>query len=601
MSYLIGLIAAQNCLPALEQQTTRLSPLQMQGCVAISGDQTRISMRADDASIGSLSSHLGYQEPNRLLMRLDWGDAASHACMIERDLIGVVMRGNIENGEDIASKLESLGYSVPADNSIGLIAALIHWHHRTQRDLARATLAAMNEINGLYAIGVIERENANELVFASAGIPLLIASHQGGYACADQLSPLLPFATDVIRLNSGDVATISPLHCEVIDAGGAPVRRAHDAVNVRSARADLDRFSHYMGKEISEQPAMLADALARLGTRPDLRALVGDDGTRRLSAVDAIVLIASGSSYHAALTARYWLEGLAGIPTTVELASEFRYMDAVLQQNTLAIGLSQSGETADTLAALRHAQQLGASVTMGVSNARNSSLMRLAQLQLIHEVGPEIAVTSTKTFSAQLLLLYLLSLGLAQQRGHMTPALQQQAHSNLLHLPRATQAVLALEPTLDQWAQRLARSEHLFCIGRHYNYPIALQGALKMQEVAYVYAEGHPGGELKHGPLALVDARLPVIACLPWNRLAEKLLANLQEVRARHGELFVLSDAGLTQADRLNIARMPADLHDLNPILYVIALQLLAFRIAICKGNEIDTPRYLAKSFATEQ
>ncbi|KAF0812179.1 Glutamine--fructose-6-phosphate aminotransferase [isomerizing] [Andreprevotia sp. IGB-42] len=601
MSHLIGLIAAQNCLPALEQQCTRLAPLGLQGCVAISGDQNGIAAHQSNDGPASLLAALGGQTSNRLLMRLDWATVASHATVIERELIGVVMRGSLENGEAVANRLESLGYASEATNQVALIAALIHWHHRTQRDLVRATHAAMQELTGLYAIGVIEHGNSNELVFASAGIPLLIASHQGGYACADQLAALLPFATDVVRLTAGDVASLTPTHYEIVDAGGAPVRRQHDAINIRSNRAELDRFSHFMGKEINEQPALLADALARFGCDPDLNVLVGDHGARSLGNVDAVVLIASGSSYHAALTARYWLEGLAGLPTTVELGSEFRYLDAVLPSNALAIGLSQSGETADTLAALRHAQQLGATVTLGVSNVRNSSLMRQAQLQLAHEVGPEIAVTSTKTFSAQLLMLYLLSLGLAQQRGRLTPVLQQQAHADLLRLPQAAQAVLALEPTLDQWAQRLARSEHLFCIGRHYNYPIALQGALKMQEVAYLHAEGHPGGELKHGPLALVDAKLPVVACLPWNRLAEKLLANLQEIRARNGELFVLSDAGLSQADRLNIARMPDDLHDLNPILYVIALQLLAYRIAVCKGNEIDTPRYLAKSFANEQ
>ncbi|WP_035055223.1 glutamine--fructose-6-phosphate transaminase (isomerizing) [Andreprevotia chitinilytica] len=601
MSHLIGLISASNTLPTLYHQIEQLDAFGFRGVVALHGGQDGLSETSVAGLPAGIVDAIGDTPTNRVLLRLDWGDPAQHAMRVCRDLIGVVMRGSLQNSTSLANRLQSLGYTADAKNPTELISALIHWYHRTQRDLTRATQSAVQELVGLFAISVIERDNPGEIVVATSGIPILIASHQNGFAFSDQLSPLLPFARDLIRLIPGEVASITPTQVQIIDASGSPTRRNPEPISPRNERAALDRFGHFMGKEIHEQPALLADTLTRNGLTPSLAELLGDEGARLLANIDAVVIVASGSSYHAALTARYWLEGVAGLPTSVELASEYRYLDGVVPNNTLAIGVSQSGETADTLAALRHAEYLGASVTLGVSNVRDSKLMQLAKLQLANEVGPEIAVTSTKTFTAQLLSMYQLSLGLAQQRGRLTGAALEEATRLLSLLPRAALGVLALEPVLDQWAQRLARSTHLFCVGRHSNYPIAREGALKMQEVAYLHAEGHPGGELKHGPLALVDADLPVVACLPWNPLAEKLLANLQEVRARHGELFVLSDAGLAAADRLNVARMPEDLRELNPILYAIALQLLAYRIAVCKGNEIDAPRHLAKAFATEQ
>ena len=351
-----------------------------------------------------------------------------------------------------------------------------------------------------------------------------------------------------------------------------------------------------MQKEIHEQAAIFADTLDNTGCDANLAQLLNGEAAGTLCNIESITLLASGSSHHAALIARYWFETLAGLPCSVELASEYRYRDAVQHYHTLVIAISQSGETADTIAALKYARQQKHQHTLAISNASPSTLMQLADFQLYLAAGPEIGITSTKTFSAQLLALYRLALSFAKLRDHLTPAAETAAINDLQRLPRAASELENITPQLKEWAQRIFRCKQLFFVGRHLYYPLAQEAALKMQEVAYIHASGFPGGELIHGPLTLVNKDLPVIACLPWNRLTEKLLANLQEVRARGGDLFILSDAGLASSEHFNVICMSNNLHDLTPVLYAIALQKLAYYTAILQNNDVDTPRFLSKS-----
>jgi glutamine---fructose-6-phosphate transaminase (isomerizing) len=591
MGALIGIISQQNVLSNLNQQ---LKPMIEQGhCSA-----TLISDQADgpilSCPILTLSRHLHEHAAHRVLIRLDWDKPNNSSIASCRQFISVCCRGLIENSEALQDKLAILGYLNDKPNTAQLAADLIHWHYRTQHDLLKAVHLAASEIIGVYALGVMSSDHPDEIICTSKQIPLFIALGESGAAFSDQPQVLQSIAPEMHCLALGDTAKLSHKQYTILDQQGELCQRL--ATDLQQASIKLHGFHHYMQKEIKEQAAIFADILDDTGCDANLAQLLDGDAARVLCDIEGISLLASGSSYHAALIARYWFEALAGLPCTVELASEYRYRDVVQHHNTLIIAISQSGETADTIAALKHAQSQNHEHTLAISNASPSTLMQLARFQLFLAAGPEIGITSTKTFSTQLLALYRLALSFAKLRGNLAPAVEAAALDDLQRLPRAASELDSITEQLQEWAKKIYTSKHLFFAGRHLYYPLAQEAALKMQEVAYIHAYGFPAGELIHGPLTLVNKDLPVIACLPWNRLTEKLLANLQEVRARGGELFILSDAGLASSDHFNVICMNHNLHDLNPVLYGIALQKLAYLTAILQNNDVDTPRFLSKS-----
>jgi len=406
-----------------------------------------------------------------------------------------------------------------------------------------------------------------------------------------------------VYLEEGDVAEITPHGWRVLDAHGAPAQRDVHESNLSADAVELGPYRHYMQKEIFEQPGAVAATLEMVtGAQSIVPQLFGVDAEQLLRKADRVLILACGTSYHAGLVARYWVESLAGVPCNVEIASEYRYRDSVPHANTLVITISQSGETADTIAALQHARTLGQESTLAICNVAESSLVRQARMRFLTRAGPEIGVASTKAFTTQLAALYLLTLVLGKLRGRLDGEREQACLKSLRHLPAALLNVLELEPQIAAWAQRFAEKHHTLFLGRGMHYPIALEGALKLKEISYIHAEAYPAGELKHGPLALVDSEMPVVAIAPNDALLEKLKSNLQEVRARGGELYVFADADsqVQEGDGLHVIRLLENHGHLSPILHVVPLQLLAYHAALVRGTDVDKPRNLAKSVTVE-
>ncbi|HSC81772.1 MAG TPA: glutamine--fructose-6-phosphate transaminase (isomerizing) [Chitinolyticbacter sp.] len=591
MSNLFGLTCRTTVAPLLATALERLGDATYRGASWISQEDKHLARTATRTpKPPALPGHIA-------LLRLDWESPQQQASVVTGEF-GLVWRGAIANAAETAELLNAVGYAAHSLYPADLAAALLQWHLSTTHNLLLAACATSAQLQGVFAFIATSARHPGQIVCASHHVPLMLATSDDCSAVSDQLAPLSAIAPQVAKLEHGDVARLLYGHVEVIARDGTPALRTPERVG--DHRAAPDFFRYYMEKEIREQAIVLADTLGRTGHAPDLSVLLDEDAARVLAGIDHILLIGSGSSYQAALTARYWLEALAGLPAQAEHASEFRFRELAMPANTLVIAISQSGETADTVASLSHAQRAGAALTLAITNNADSTLAQLADFANCTAAGPEVGLTSTKTFTAQLLTLYLLTQGLARQRGYLTPAELAEVETMLAQLPLSVQDVLQREGQLAQWAHKLAKRPLLLYTARHQQYPIAREGAQKMLEVAYLHAEGHPGGELKHGPLALVDRHLAVVACMPWNRHAEKLLANLQEVRSRQGELFVLSDTALAAGERFNAIRMPPTLRDLDPILYSVALQLLAYRVALARGTEIDNPRHLAKAFAEE-
>jgi glucosamine--fructose-6-phosphate aminotransferase (isomerizing) len=407
----------------------------------------------------------------------------------------------------------------------------------------------------------------------------------------------------MLYLEEGDVADIGLLTVKVFDRNGEKADRAVHVSELSADMAELGPYRHFMQKEIHEQPRALTDtletALAQGRITPEL---FGPEASQTLAQVDAVTFLACGTSYHAAKVATYWLEEIAGLPAVAEIASEYRYRTSVPNPNALIVTISQSGETADTLAALHHAQELGQTLTLSICNAAESALVRQSRLRFLTRAGPEIGVASTKAFTTQLAALYLLTLVLAKLRGRLSPEAEAGHLAQLRSLPEKARQVLALEPQIEAWAQRFANKHHALFLGRGVHYPIALEGALKLKEISYIHAEAYPAGELKHGPLALVDEDMPVIAIAPNDALLEKLKSNLQEVRARGGELYVFADedVGISESDAVHVIHLPTKGGGLSPILHTLPLQLLSYHAALQKGTDVDKPRNLAKSVTVE-
>ncbi|MFY9261788.1 MAG: glutamine--fructose-6-phosphate transaminase (isomerizing) [Gallionella sp.] len=522
---------------------------------------------------------------------------------LSRDLIAVVHNGIIENYELLRSRLITAGYEFTSDTDTEVITHLVHSHYVQGRSLLAATQAAIVELVGAFAIGVVAADNLDQLICARRGSPLLLGVGIEEHFIASDVSALLPVTRRVVYLEEGDVVQVERLGYQIFDASGNPVQRVVQTSEMSNESVSLGKYRHYMQKEIHEQPQALADTLEVACHGHSLSTgLFGADAAAVFAEVDSVLILACGTSYHAGLVARYWLEEIAGIACTVEVASEYRYRTSVANPRALVIVISQSGETADTQAALNHAKSLGHVHTLAICNVAESALVRLCKLRFLTRAGPEIGVASTKAFTTQLVALFLLTLVLAKQRGRLSAEQEQQQLHALRHLPLATQQVLALEPHIAKLAEQFANKHHALFLGRGMHYPIALEGALKLKEISYIHAEAYPAGELKHGPLALVDSDMPVISVAPNDALLEKLKSNLQEVRARGGELYVFADADthISPADGIHVLQMAEHAGYLSPILHTIPLQLLAYYVALQKGTDVDKPRNLAKSVTVE-
>ncbi|WP_017525257.1 glutamine--fructose-6-phosphate transaminase (isomerizing) [Pusillimonas noertemannii] len=512
--------------------------------------------------------------------------------------IALVHNGIIENHDELRSELRAAGYEFESQTDTEVIAHLID--HNYDGDLFAAVQQATQRLEGAYAIAVFCRDEPHRVVGARQGSPLVVGRGQDENFLASDALALAGTTDQIIYLEDGDVVDLQLARVWIVDGQGRQVERAVHTVHSHTAAAELGPYRHYMQKEIFEQPRAVADTLQDIETiTPEL---FGDEAYKVFKEIDNLLILACGTSYYAGLTAKYWIESIAKIPVNVEIASEYRYRDSVPNPRSLVVTISQSGETADTLAALKHARGLGMENTLTICNVSTSAMVRECKLAYITRAGVEIGVASTKAFTTQLTALYLLTLALAQSKGRLTDEQEANGLKALRHLPVAIQAVLALEPQIMAWADRFAAKENALFLGRGMHYPIALEGALKLKEISYIHAEAYPAGELKHGPLALVTEHMPVVTIAPRDELLEKLKSNMQEVRARGGELYVFADADtkIASEEGMHVIRMPEHYGKLSPLLHTIPLQLLAYHTACARGTDVDKPRNLAKSVTVE-
>ncbi|MBK6355309.1 MAG: glutamine--fructose-6-phosphate transaminase (isomerizing) [Betaproteobacteria bacterium] len=535
---------------------------------------------------------------------------ATHGVPCERNAhphvsgsIAVVHNGIIENYETLRTELTAQGYVFTSDTDTESIAHLIEATLRTEPDLFKAVQLACQRLVGAYAIAVIDHTQPGKVIVAREGSPLLLGvSDTGNYAASDA-SALLQVTRNMVYLENGDIAELTAAKLRITRLDGTPVERPVHVSQLSAAAVELGNYQHYMQKEIFEQPEALANTLEIVGGSKSIQpGIFGAEAGNLLADVDSILILACGTSSHSGFTARYWLEAIAGVPCNVEIASEYRYRTSVANPRQLIVAISQSGETADTLAALRHAKSLGQTKTLAICNVPESAIVRECALRFITRAGPEIGVASTKAFTTQLAALFLLTLVAAKVKGRLSEAQEATYIHQLRHLPVAVNKVLELEDEIKAWSKRFADKHHALFLGRGRHYPIAMEGALKLKEISYIHAEAYPAGELKHGPLALVDADMPVISIAPNDQLLDKLKSNLKEVQARGGELYVFADADseIPESDGVHILRLPEHYGELSPILHVIPLQLLSYHVALVKGTDVDKPRNLAKSVTVE-
>ena len=514
--------------------------------------------------------------------------------------VALVHNGIIENHDELRAMLTAKGYVFTSQTDTEVIAHLID--NLYDGDLFEAVKAATAQLHGAYAIAVFCRDEPHRVIGARAGSPLILGVGAQGaeHFLASDAMALAGVTDQIVYLEDGDLVDMQLGKYWIIDRQHKAVTRPVKTVVAHSGAAELGPYRHYMQKEIFEQPRAIADTLE--GVEGIVPELFGDGAYRVFQNIDKVLILACGTSYYSGCTAKYWLESIAKIPTQVEIASEYRYRDSVPDPKTLVVTITQSGETADTLAALRHAQQLGMTETLTICNVATSAMVRECKLAYITRAGVEIGVASTKAFTSQLAGLFLLTLALAQAKGHLTEEAELNHLKAMRHLPVALTAVLALEPQIIGWAEDFARMENALFLGRGLHYPIALEGALKLKEISYIHAEAYPAGELKHGPLALVTSAMPVVTVAPNDALLEKLKSNMHEVRARAGVLYVLADADthIESGEGIHVIRMPEHYGALSPLLHVVPLQLLAYHTAVARGTDVDKPRNLAKSVTVE-
>ncbi|MDD2699664.1 MAG: glutamine--fructose-6-phosphate transaminase (isomerizing) [Sideroxydans sp.] len=607
MCGIVGAVAKRNIVPVLVNGLLRLEyrGYDSAGLVVVNaGKLARVRSEGRVAELGQKSANTQGEVG---IAHTRW---ATHGIPSERnahphmsrDLIAVVHNGIIENYEELRTELTAQGYEFTSDTDTEVIAHLIHSHY-AQGNLLMATQTALAQLVGAYAIGVIAADNPHQLIAARKGSPLLLGVGEGEHFVGSDMSALLQVTRNVVYLEEGDVVELNVENYRIFDASGAAVQRPVQISELNNDSVELGEYKHYMQKEIHEQPQALADTLESVCNSQSLvPGIFGAEATDIFPKVENILILACGTSNHAGQVARYWLEEIAGIPCTVEIASEYRYRTSVPNPKTLVVTISQSGETADTLAALNHAKASGHSYTLAICNVPESAIIRQSKLRFLTRAGPEIGVASTKAFTTQLAGLFLLTLVMAKVRGHLQEADEQQFLHELRHLPTAMQKVLALEPQIAEISEHFVDKHHALFLGRGMHFPIASEGALKLKEISYIHAEAYPAGELKHGPLALVDKDMPVVSVAPNDTLLEKLKSNLQEVKARGGELYVFADANthIHASEGVHILQMPEHAGFLSPILHTAPLQLLAYYVALQKGTDVDKPRNLAKSVTVE-
>ncbi len=610
MCGIVGAVAQRNVVPLLVEGLSRLEyrGYDSAGLAVVEGHEIR-RVRA----VGRVTEIRGRAETARLAGGVGIGHTrwATHGGVTESNAhphvsqgeIAVVHNGIIENHDELRIRLRQFGYVFESQTDTEVIAHLIHHHYAATNDLFAATRRAMTELTGAYAIAVVSRREPDQMVCARMGCPLLIGLGDDEHFVASDVSALLSATRKVIYLEDGDAAKLTGTSVNLTDRDGNRVERPVHLSEVSLSSLELGPYTHFMQKEIYEQPSAIAnciDATVRDGTFDP--ALFGADASTILRNIDSVLILAAGTSYYAGLVARHWMESIARLPTSVDIASEYRYRHTVANPRQLVVTISQSGETLDTLEALKYAKSLGHPYTLSICNVPESAIPRASRLVFYTRAGPEIGVASTKAFTTQLIATFVLATVLAKQRGLLDATLQQKALGALRQVAASVQHALNLEPQIHEWANALANKNHALFLGRGIHYPIALEGALKLKEVSYIHAEAYPAGELKHGPLALVDEHMPVVVVAPNDRLLEKVKSNMQEVRARGGELYVFadSDAALSEGEGLHVIRTPDHVGILSPVIHAIPLQLLAYQVALLKGADVDKPRNLAKSVTVE-
>ena len=616
MCGIVGAVAERNITAVLVEGLKRLEYRGYDSAgVALLTDKGDLDRRRRVGKVSELESVLS-AEPLAGRLGIAHTRWATHGAPSERNAhphfsghdLAVVHNGIIENHEELRAQLKGLGYVFSSDTDTEVIVHLLDHKLKTQPDLTAALKEAVKELHGAYGLAVISAKQPDRLLAARSGSPLVIGLGLGeNFLASDQLA--LRQVTDrFMYLEEGDIAEIQRDSVQIWDVSGQPVVRESVQYHEGAEAADKGEYRHFMLKEIHEQPKVVQRTLeGRLGSDHVLVQAFGPQAAELFAKVRNVQIVACGTSYHAGMVARYWLEGLAGIPCQIEVASEFRYRKVVVQPDTLFVSISQSGETADTLAALRNAKehapgQGGYLASLAICNVGISSLVRESDLTLLTQAGPEIGVASTKAFTTQLVALMLLTLSLGQVRGTLDKALEAELVDELRRLPTRLGEALAMDSVVEKVSELFAEKHHSLFLGRGAQYPVAMEGALKLKEISYIHAEAYPAGELKHGPLALVDSDMPVVTVAPNNELLEKLKSNLQEVRARGGELLVFADeqAGMSNGEGTHVVNMP-HIHDaLAPILYTIPLQLLSYYVAVLKGTDVDQPRNLAKSVTVE-
>ncbi len=611
MCGIVGAIAQRDVVPILVEGLRRLEYRGYDSAgVAVQNASGKLDRRRTVGKVKMLAEAIEKQPlfGQRGIAHTRW---ATHGGVFEKNAhphfseegIALVHNGIIENYEELRVELKARGYQFLSDTDSEVVAHLIHERIKGGSDLLAAVQQVIKRLHGAYAIVVMSRHDPMRLIAARMGCPVVVGHGSGENFIASDIQALLPVTRSFQFLEDGDVAEISCAGIRLLDMAGRTVERKLHESELSAAAVELGQYQHYMQKEIFEQPRAIADTLSeRTANGKVLDAALGPKAVALLPKIRNVHIVACGTSYHAGMIARYYLEQWAKVPATVEVASEYRYRQPVVPADTLFIAISQSGETADTLAALREAKRLGYLGTFAICNVPESSLVREADMTLMTRAGPEIGVASTKAFTTQLAALALFNVALARHRGL---AVKQEALAVrlLMHVPEMIEKTLTLEPQISAWAERFVDKQHALFLGRGALWPVAMEGALKLKEISYIHAEAYASGELKHGPLALVDANMPVVAVAPNNELLEKLKSNLQEVRARGGHLYVFADpaSGIKSSEGVDVIEMPEHVEPLQaPLVYTVPLQLLAYHCALLRGTDVDKPRNLAKSVTVE-
>jgi len=608
MCGIVGAVSNRNVVPVLLEGLRCLEyrGYDSAGVAVVNGSLQRLRSTGRVAELTKLAAQRGLTG-HIGIAHTRW---ATHGVPSERNAhphisggLSVVHNGIIENHEEMRRRLQAHGYEFASDTDTEVIAHLIHEKMKGGADLFEALRLSAAELTGAYAIAVVADSDPDRLVVARMGAPLLLGLGDGENFAASDTSALVQVTQRVIYLEEADCAELTRERIQIVDGQGRVVQRPVHVSELTAEAVQLGPYRHYMQKEIFEQPMAVANTLEMVTNAHAVSPrLFGSNAEAVFREVDSVLILACGTSFHAGMVARYWIESVVGIPCNVEIASEYRYRDSVPNPRTLIVTISQSGETADTLAALRHAKEIGHRHCLTVCNVPESALVRHSSLRFMTRAGPEIGVASTKAFTTQLAALVLLTMSLAKVRGRLTPEREAELLQALRHLPAALTRVLSVEAQVANWSRKFAHRHHALFLGRGIHYPIAMEGALKLKEISYIHAEAYAAGELKHGPLALVDADMPVVAIAPKDALFEKLKSNLQEVRARGGELHVIADQDtrLTDGTGVHVINMPDHAGILSPILHTIPLQLLAYHAALERGNDVDKPRNLAKSVTVE-